>query len=131
MADTLTADDPRYREMFDVAKEAAAHGGHVHGDLTPQMNTLRDRAPVMKGSLRELLGLPKTHENFNRARQHYTMFTYKLCEAAFRDNDLYSSEVYRESPGVQSLGRTILEMTGDEHRRYRSVVQPMFLRPKP
>src|SRR3546814_1298647 len=55
MADTLTADDPRYRAMFDVANEAASHGdGHVHGDLTPLMSQLRERAPVLKGSLREL-----------------------------------------------------------------------------
>src|SRR3546814_10583274 len=32
MADTLTADDPRYRAMFDVANEAASHGdGHEIG----------------------------------------------------------------------------------------------------
>jgi cytochrome P450 len=33
-------------------------------------------------------------------------------------------------PGVQSLGKTILEMVGTEHRRYRATVQPMFLKPK-
>jgi len=130
MAETLTADDPRYGELFDITREAAAHGLQVHGDLTPAMNALRERAPVMKGSLRELLGLAEIHQAFNVPRQHYALLSYKLCERAFRENMLFSSEVYRESPGVQSLGRTILEMTGDEHRRYRSVVQPMFLRPK-
>jgi len=129
MSETLIADDPRYREIFDVVKEAS-HVGKVQGDLTPRMNALRERATVQKGALRELLELPETHQNFDRYRQHYTVLSYKLCEQVFRDNQLYSSEVYRESAGVQSLGRTILEMTGDEHRRYRSVVQPMFLRPK-
>ena len=47
------------------------------------------------------------------------MFTFKFCDRAFRENLLFSSEVYQESPGVQSLGRTILEMVGDEHRDYR------------
>jgi cytochrome P450 len=131
MADTLTADDPRYRAMFDVANEAASHGdGHVHGDLTPLMSELRERAPVLKGSLRELLKLPPMPHDYSAYRQHYTLFSYKVCEAAFRDNDTFSSAIYRDSPGVQSLGRTILEMVGDEHRRYRNVVQPMFLRPK-
>jgi cytochrome P450 len=129
MAETLTADDPRYRRIFDVAKEAAQHG-EVYGDLTPAMNALRNRSPVMKGSLRELLNLPAVHEAFNRPRPHYTFLNFQLCDRAFRENLLFSSEVYLESPGVQSLGRTILEMTGEEHRRFRGVVQPMFIRPR-
>jgi cytochrome P450 len=127
---SLTADDPRYREMFDAAKEAALHGNDVVGDLAPQMNALRDRSPAMKGSLRELLKIKALHPSFNRPREHFTFFTFKLCDYAFRENLLFSSEVYKESPGVQSLGRTILEMTGQEHRNYRAVVQPMFVKPR-
>jgi len=130
MADTLTSDDPRYREMFDVAKETVAQGGALVGDLTPAMNALRNRAPVMKGSLRELLNLPEIHQAATVQRQHYTLFSFALCNRALRENLLFSSAVYKESVGVQQLGKTILEMTGDEHRRYRNVVQPMFLRPK-
>ena len=130
MAETLTADDPRYREMFDVAAEAAAAGGgHVFGDLTPAMSVLRDQAPVHKGALRDLLGLPHDPHHASN-RQHYTLFSYKVCESAFRNNELFSSKIYLDSPGVQSLGNVILQMVGDEHRRYRNVVQPMFLRPK-
>lgn len=130
MANTLTADDPRYREMFDAAKEAAAFGAVIEGDLTEAMSALRNTAPVMKGSLRQLLGVKALHESFNRPREHYTFFSFQLCDRAFRENRIFSSEVYKESPGVQSLGRTILEMVGDEHLRYRSVVQPMFVRPR-
>ncbi|HEX4376309.1 MAG TPA: cytochrome P450 [Steroidobacteraceae bacterium] len=129
MADSLTANDPRYREIFDVSKEAAQHG-EVYGDLTPAMNALRNRASVMQGSLRSLLDIPAMHDAFSRPRPHYTFLTFALCERAFRENKLFSSEVYQESPGVQSLGRTILEMVGDEHMRYRRVVQPMFIRPR-
>jgi cytochrome P450 len=130
MTNTLTADDPRYGTMFDAAKEAQISSGMVLGDLSPAMSALRDRAPVMKGSLRELLHLPQTHANFSPPRPHYTIFSFKSCERAFRENLVFSSEVYKESPGVQMLGHTILEMVGDEHRRHRAVVQPMFIRPK-
>jgi len=130
MANTLTADDPRYREMFDPAKEAAAHGDVIEGDLSEAMSALRDQAPVMKGSLRQLLGVKALHESFNRPREHYTFFTFELCDRGFRENLIFSSEVYKESPGVQSLGKTILEMIGGEHLRYRTVVQPMFVRPR-
>lgn len=130
MANSLTADDPLYRALFDVAKEALEQRGRVEGDLSPAMNALRDRSPVLKGSLRELLQIPETHQNFDRPREHYTILSFDLCERAFTENLLFSSEVYNESPGVQRLGRTILQMTGDEHKRYRRVVQPMFVRPK-
>lgn len=130
MADGLTTDDRRYREMFDVASEALESGGTVQGDLTPAMNALRDRAAVMKGSLLELLNLPEIAHSFSCERDHYTLLSFAHCERAFRENLLFSSEVYKESPGVQNFGRSILEMTGEEHRRYRGVVQPMFLRPK-
>ena len=41
-ANALTADDPRYREMFDAAKEAA-HSVEtvVVGDLVEKMSVLR------------------------------------------------------------------------------------------
>lgn len=130
MADSLTADDPRYAALFDIAKEALETTGQVEGDLTPRMNVLREAAPVHRGSLRSILDLPEIHKAFDRPRDHYTIFRFADCERAFRENLIFSSEVYRESPGVQNLGRTILEMTGDEHRRYRGVVQPMFLRPR-
>lgn len=130
MADTLTSDDPRYRELFDVARETASHGGALVGDLTPAMNALRNRAPVIKGSLRELLDLPEIHQVTTVKRQYYTLLSFALCNRALRENLLFSSAVYKESVGVQQLGKTILEMTGEEHRSYRAVVQPMFLRPK-
>jgi cytochrome P450 len=130
MSEGLTANDPRYRKMFDVAHEALSSAGRVEADLTPAMCALREQAPVMRGSLLELLHLPDIHQAYSCKREHYTLLSWEFCERAFRENMLFSSEVYKESPGVQNFGHCILEMTGDEHRRYRSVVQSMFLRPK-
>lgn len=126
---TLTTDDPRYRELFDPVKEAQASSGTVMPDLTPAMCALRERAPVMAGSLRQLLRLPALHQAFDRERPHYTIFSYASCERAFRENLVFSSEVYKESPGVQMLGNTILQMVGRDHREQRGVVQPMFVLP--
>ncbi|TGD73395.1 cytochrome P450 [Mangrovimicrobium sediminis] len=129
MSDTLTSDDPRYRELFDVQKEASSTNAEIYGDLSPAMDRLRDTAPVMRGSLRELLQLP-TLDHYSVKRQSYTLFTFDLCNRALRENELFSSEGYNDSPSVRAMGKVILKMVGDEHRRYRSVVQPMFLRPK-
>jgi cytochrome P450 len=130
MAETLTAEDSRYREMFDMAREAASFGDVVLGDVVEQMCVLRDQAPVMKGSLHELLAIKSNHASFDRPREHYTFLSFEFCDRAFRDNQLFSSEAYKESPGVRSLGNVILAMIGEEHRRYRGAVQPMFLRRK-
>jgi len=130
MADALTGDDPRYQSLFNVAQEALQATGRVEGDLTPAMNALRNQRPVHRGSLRQLLQLPEIHLAFDRPREHYSLMTFDFCERAFRENLLFSSEVYRESPGVRQFGRSILQMTGDEHKRYRAVVQPKFIRPQ-
>lgn len=131
MSQALTADDPLYGELFDAAKEAAAaNDGEVFGDLTPAMNALRDQAPVQKGSLRELLGVRAHQHAYDVEREHYTVFSFAACDRAFRENLVFSSEGYLESPGVRSFGKVILSMVGDEHRRYRATAQPMFIRPK-
>jgi hypothetical protein len=68
MTRALTAHDPRYQELFDPAKEAANSSGTVLPDLTPAMSAWRERTPVMKGSLRELLGLPELRVGTIRMR---------------------------------------------------------------
>ncbi len=128
MATTLTSDDPRYAKLFDIEKETAEHG-EVYGDLSPAMSALREKAAVMKGSLRELLNLPEL-SHYDVVRQSYTLFSFELCDKALRENLLFSSEGYNDTPTVRLMGKAILKMVGDEHRRYRAVVQPMFIKPK-
>ncbi len=125
---TLTSDDPRYARLFDIQSETAEHSD-IYGDLSPAMSALRDRAPVMKGSLRELLGLPELN-HYDVVRESYTLFSFELCDRALRENLLFSSEGYNDTPTVRAMGKAILKMVGDEHRRYRAVVQPMFIKPR-
>lgn len=127
---TLTADDPRYREMFDVKQDAKKQGIQVETEYTDEMNRLRETAPVMKGSLRYLLGLPEVPGTQTVVREDYTLFSFSACERAFRENLIFSSEIMKDSTGIQKIGPTILQMVGDEHRRNRAVPQPLFLRPK-
>lgn len=130
MTATLTSDDPLYAELFDVAKEARQGGGHVFGDLSGAMSDLARQAPVMKGSLQELLELPEPeHSMWSNPREHYTLFSFAACDRALRENLVFSSEGYKESAGVMRMGENILSMTGKRHLAYRSIVQPKFLRP--
>lgn len=126
---SLMSDNPRYKAMFDVDKEYANSGIDLSRDYTEDMNRLRDAAPVHKGSLRALLGAEDIDYNTVK-RPSYTFFSYRACEIGFRENLLFSSEGYNESPGVRSVGTTILSMVGKPHKRLRSAAQPLFKRPK-
>ena len=126
----LMSDNPRYQEMFDVEKEGANSGVDLTRDYTDDMNALRDASPVHKGSLRELLGVPEIPYALGPERESYTFFSYRACEIGFRENLIFSSEGYNESPGVRSIGTTILSMVGKPHKRLRSAAQPLFKRPK-
>lgn len=126
---SLMSDNPRYKAMFDVDKEYANSGIDLSRDYTEDMNRLRDAAPVHKGSLRALLGAEDIDYNTVK-RPSCTFFSYRACEIGFRENLLFSSEGYKESPGVRSVGTTILSMVGKPHKRLRSAAQPLFKRPK-
>ena len=72
------------------------------GNIAPQVNALREASPVHKGSLSELLGMPRTG-TYSVERDHYTIFSFTGCDQGFRDNQTFSSEGLWESLGVQTL----------------------------
>ncbi len=128
---SLMSDNPRYAEMFDVNSQSANAGVDGSRDFTDDMNALRDAAPIHKGTLRALLGQAELPYATNDVkRDSMTFFSYRACEIGFRENLIFSSEGYNESPGVRSIGPTILSMVGKPHKRLRSAAQPLFKRPK-
>ncbi|TGD71272.1 cytochrome P450 [Mangrovimicrobium sediminis] len=132
MNEVLTARDPLYEELYDVRREAEDAGNLVEGDANPGMNALRDAAPVHKGFLRELLGMPEFHRHSAaKGRQGYTCFSYATCDQAFRDFTNFSNKIMQMGPAEPGepprLG--LLEMDEPEHRAYRRTIQPKFSRP--
>ena len=130
--DVLTADDPLYDELYDVTNEAMAIGNWVDiKTIMPQLHVLRAKAPVQKGRVRELLGLP-LHDRHIRAagRQHYTALTYEACEAAFRDPQTFSNSVQGHASELDQYSMGILEMDPPVHRAFRRTIQPKFLMPE-
>ena len=126
---SIMSDNPRYKEMFDVNTQSANSGVDMSKDYTDEMNALREKAAVQKGSLRECLGLEDMQFS-PIERKNYSFFSYRACEIGFRENQIFSSEGYNESPGVKLIGPTILSMVGKPHKRLRSAAQPLFKRPK-
>jgi cytochrome P450 len=130
--DVLVADDPLYEELYDVRKEAEAIGNAVDiSQIMPRVHALRAQAPVHKGKLREILGLPGHDRHvLAKDRPHWTVLTYEACEAAFRDPATFSNAVqgHPNPAGEKTMG--ILEMDPPMHRGFRRTIQPKFLMPE-
>jgi cytochrome P450 len=124
----ITRDDPRYKEMFSVENEVAHGGGVLVDDPYPAFARLRADGAVFDGSLFQRLTGQDDH-GFAKPFRFFSTLSFKASDKALIDNDLYSSLVYHEMPGVmQSIGHTLLTMVGREHARYRSAIQPMMTR---
>jgi cytochrome P450 len=128
VADALVSDDPLYEELYDVRKEALTMGNLVEGDVNPMLNALRDKAPIHKGALRDLLGLP-AHDRHPMAKgmPHYAALSYELVEAGFRNPEAFSSSIVHHMEDGDEKTMGILEMDEPEHRAYRRTIQPMFV----
>lgn len=130
--DVLTADDPLYEELYDVRKEAESIGNLTElSQVMPRLHPLRAQAPVHKGRVRELLGLPHHDRHvLAKDRPHWTVLSYDACEAAFRDPQTFSNSVqgHPNPAGENTMG--ILEMDPPMHRAYRRTIQPRFLMPE-
>jgi cytochrome P450 len=55
----------------------------------------------------------------------FTVYGYPEASQVLRDDATFSSSVYGEIMGIV-MGRTILEMDGQEHRLHRALVSPAF-----
>lgn len=130
--DVLLADDPLYEELYDVQNEAEAIGNAVDVNaVMPRLHELRAKAPVHKGRVRELLGLPHHDRHIRSAgRQHYTALTYDACEAGFRDPQTFSNSVQGHTSELDQYSMGILEMDPPVHRGFRRTIQPKFLMPE-
>jgi cytochrome P450 len=125
-----TDDDDLYEALYDVRREAEEMGNYIDHDPYPVMNALRERAPVQKGFMRELMELPPFHRHKGALdREGYTCFSFDACEKAFRDNVNLSNNVYHfDGSPPKTMG--ILEMDNPEHHAFRAAVQSLFIRPK-
>lgn len=124
----LTAQDERYDELFDVTTEAANMGNVADFDTNAAMNALRERGPVLAGSLRDLLGMAGRNQ-YEVERATFTALSFKACEAVFRQNELFTSFAYNDIPGFRNMGPIMLNRIGVDHREFRATGRSMFLKP--
>ena len=132
---SLNLDRERIRELFDLRRRAVGVAGEYsvyEDDPYPTFQRLRETGPVVEGMPHELLGYDGPayfHGIPDPGRPHYSVFSYAECEAVYRNEDVYRSAP-PDMAGTRdggSLFSSMLYMNGDEHRRYRTLVQPSFV----
>ncbi|MBL7488513.1 cytochrome P450 [Frankia sp. AgB1.9] len=133
MTATQSLDRGRLKELFDLRSSYnAGMGGDFEADPYPVWERLRAQAPVHEGTVHKLTGYPG--EAFFQGlpfpdRQHFSVFGFAACDAAFRDEETFASSPVAVDPTGQSAGveNSLISMNGAQHRRYRALVQPSFL----
>ena len=124
---TSALESERFKRLYDVERHVmATDGGVLIEDPYPAFARLRAEAPVHRGSVRELLGFPPGGLNLRGDAPVYSAFSYEANDTVLRENEVFSSTFYSGLVTQMFGARTILEMVGEEHRRYRALVQPAF-----
>ena len=125
-------DPERVRRLFDLAGNVAEwNGGLYTDDPYPVWHELRERGPVLAGTVHELSGVQQDlvfHGLPDEDRPHFSAFSFAACDAAYRDPETFTSsaEAVDLEGGAPGLTNSMLSMGGTQHRRYRALVQPSF-----
>jgi cytochrome P450 len=125
---TIKLDRERIRELFDLRRRGGGSFGAYTDDPYPALHRLRETGPVHEGTVHELIGFDGPamfHGLPEPGRRHYSVFSFDVCDAVYRDDETFrSSPTDVERAGVAA---SMLGMNGPEHRRYRALVQPSFV----
>jgi cytochrome P450 len=134
---TPVLDVQRMRELFDLQGGFfELNGGWFEDDPYPIWRDLRERGPAHPGTVHGLSGLDRPalfHGLPYPELEHFSVFSFEACDAAYRDDKVFSSspkanEIDKEIDKEEvSALNSMLSMDGAQHRRYRSLVQPSFV----
>ncbi len=123
-------DRQRIKELFDLRSGIGSwNGGGLTADPHPRWHELRETGPVHAGTVHGLSGVTDDllwHGLPEPERAHFSAFSYAACDEVYRN-----PEVFASSPGAGDgdIGYelSMLAMGGQQHRRYRALVQPSFV----
>jgi cytochrome P450 len=127
----LRLDPARLRELFDLGSTVyASRGGAFPVDPYPIFRSYREQAPVHEGIPGPMVGFHG--DAFFQGlpypdRRHFTAFDYETCELVMRDVGRFTPQADAHASATPLHETTMLYMEGQQHRRYRTLVQPSFV----
>ena len=115
--------------MDDRADELSfkdqSFGVGVVADPYPELAARRAEAAAHPGAFSAWFGIDGPEQVVYGSCPHLSVLSYKGVEAVVKDDATYSSSWVSPMLGAV-VGRSILEMDGDEHQRMRRLLQPAF-----
>jgi cytochrome P450 len=112
---------PPGRQQVTVSDEITLD---TSGEASPYpfFDHMRRTQPVWRGTI---MGGASEMPPELRNDEEWTLFDFESVFAAFRDDDVYGSEMYNQTIGLV-FGPTILGMHGKQHHDHRSLVSKAF-----
>src|SRR5690606_14919286 len=95
-------------------------------DLYALCREMRHKQPVYEGDFIARLGVP-TNAKVGLTVPTVALFRYPDVMMVLRDGENYTSGFIANGLGAAFDGLIILAMDGEEHRRVRSLLQPVFM----
>jgi cytochrome P450 len=95
-------------------------------DLHAVYRTLRAQSPVIAENFMARLGVPNI-AGLDPNRPTFTVFKYKEVMAVLRDATRFTSGFIAEGLGAFFDGLILTGMDGEQHRRARALLQPVFM----
>jgi cytochrome P450 len=127
---TINLDRERIRDLFDLRRRGNGSYGVYTDDPYPMLHHLRETGPIHPGTVHQLIGVEGPmgfHGLPEPDREHFSVFSFEVCDEVYRDDTRFRSAPTDVERGGVGIASSMLGMDGDEHRRYRSLVQPSFV----
>jgi cytochrome P450 len=129
VSESINLDRERIRDLFDLRRRGNGSYGVYTDDPYPVLHRLRETGPIHEGTVHQLIGVDGPmgfHGLPESDREHFSVFSFEVCDEVYRDDSRFQSSPPDVERGV-GIASSMLGMDGDQHRRYRSLVQPSFV----
>ncbi|MDB5685627.1 MAG: hypothetical protein JWR77_216, partial [Rhizorhabdus sp.] len=113
----------------DFLNVSDTYSGTAGPDPFPLLAELRETQPVMEGDILARFDVPSQADYANSGRPVMTIFRYNDVLAVLRDAENWKSYIMADGFGAAVDNLLFTAMDGDEHKKYRSLLQPPFLMP--
>lgn len=118
---------PRSERLEKAFAELSANYRGTEVDLFGACRERRANQPVMAADFMTSIGVP-THAGSSHGNKTFTLFKYNDVKAVLQDAATYTSGFIAKGFGsfFSADGLIILAMDGDQHRKARGLLQPVF-----
>jgi cytochrome P450 len=104
--------------------------GRAAPDIYPILARQRETEPVMQGDMLAKYSVPSQADFLQSGRPIVSLFRYRDVHAALRDPVNWLSYILADGFGAAVDGMLFTGMDGEEHDKYRALIQQPFLRPE-